>query len=113
MYTLLIVSDSLLPHIMSVRDPRLVWVKLRDLYQPKSMNRQLILKQQLYSLKMTHKTTIDEYLRTINTLTSELANIGVVIPDEELVDRVLTSLPSNWNVFKQMVYGRERIHVLS
>jgi hypothetical protein len=46
-------------------------------------------------------------------LTSELANIGVVIPDEELVDRVLTSLPSNLNVFKQMVYGRERIHVLS
>jgi hypothetical protein len=56
---------------------------------------------------MTDKTTIDEYLRTISTLTSQLVNIGVVVPDEKLVDRVLTSLPSSWNVFRQMVYGRE------
>jgi hypothetical protein len=54
-YIVQMVKDSLVPLIMMMSDPRVVWVKLRDLYKPKSMNRHLILKSQLYALKMTSK----------------------------------------------------------
>jgi hypothetical protein len=91
----MMVKDSFLPHIMHIHDPRLVWIRLRDLYESKSINRRLTLKQQLYSLRMSERTTIDEHLRNIGSLTTQLANIGIVIADDELVDLVLTSLLPN------------------
>ena len=100
--------DSLVPHIMNLADPRLVWIKLRDLFESKSMNRRMSLKSQLYSLKMSDKTTVEKHLRIVSALIAQLANIGTLVPDEELVDRVLISLPSSWNIFRQMICGRER-----
>jgi hypothetical protein len=41
-------------------------------------------------------------------LTGQPANIGIAIPDDELVDRVLTNLPASWNTLRQMISGRER-----
>jgi hypothetical protein len=96
------VHDSIAPHIMHISDPRLVWIKLRDLYESKSMNRRLSIKSQLYSLRMTEKMNIEDLLCTVSDLTGQLANIGVVVPDEELVDRVLTSLPTSWDVLCQL-----------
>jgi hypothetical protein len=102
------IRDSLVPHIMNLEDPRLVWIKLRDLFESKSMNRRMSIKSQLYNLKMTEKTTIEEHLRNVSSLIAQLANIGTIVADEELVDRVLTSLPSSWTIFRQMICGRER-----
>jgi hypothetical protein len=34
-----------------------------------------------------------EHLKDISSLTMQLANIGCIVPDDELVDRVLTSMP--------------------
>jgi hypothetical protein len=44
---------------------------------------------------------------SIGSIIAQLANIGVVIPDDEMVDHVLTSLPTSWDIFRQMVSGRE------
>jgi hypothetical protein len=71
------------------------------------MNRRLSIKSQLYSLRMSEKMSIEDLLQTVNDLTSQLTNIGVVVPDEELVDRVLTSLPSSWDVLRQLATQRE------
>jgi hypothetical protein len=56
------------------------------------MSIRLTLKSQLYSLKMTEKMSIDEHLRNISSLTGQLANTGVIVPDNELVDQALTSV---------------------
>lgn len=58
---------------------------------------------------MTKKPTVLEHLKDITTLMSQLANIGIVVLDEELVDCIVTSLPSNWNIFRQMVFGKEHL----
>jgi hypothetical protein len=47
------IRDSLVPHIMNLEDPRLVWIKLQDLFESKSMNRRMSIKSQLYNLKMS------------------------------------------------------------
>jgi hypothetical protein len=56
---------------------------------------------------MSEHTTIDEHLRNIGSLTTQLPNIGIVIVDDELVDLILTSLPPRWSVFRQTMTGRE------
>jgi hypothetical protein len=94
------VKDSIMSHIMNLDDPRQVWIKLCSLYQKCSMNRRLSLKSQLYSLKMIEKMSIEEHLHNVSSLTRQLANIGITISDEEIVDRVLTSLPSSWETFR-------------
>jgi hypothetical protein len=43
----------------------------------------------------------------VSSLIAQLANIGIIVLDEELVDRVLTNLPSNWTIFRQMICGKE------
>jgi hypothetical protein len=101
-------KDSIMPHIMNISDPRKIWIKLWNLYQSSSMNRRLSLKSQLYSLKMTEKMSIEEHLRHVSNFTRQLANIGIAIPDDELIDHVLTSLPASWDTLHQMISGRER-----
>jgi hypothetical protein len=56
---------------------------------------------------MSERTNINEHLRSIGSLTTQLANIGIVVADDELVDLVLTSLPPSWSVFRQTMTGKE------
>jgi hypothetical protein len=105
------VKDSLYSHIMHITDPRLIWIKLRDLYESKSMNKRLSLNSDLYTIKMTEKMFLEEHLMKVNNIVCQLANIGVAVLDEELVDRGLTSLPNSWDIFRQLVSTQE--HPLS
>jgi len=50
---------------------------------------------------------MEEHLRSINSIVNQLPNIGVLLPDEDLVDRVLMSLPSNWMFMQQLINARE------
>ena len=98
---------------MNLSHPRKMWIKLQDFYESKSINMRLTLNFQLYSLKMGENSTIKEHLRSVSDIKCQLANIGVQVLDEELVDRILTSLLSSWVVFRQMLASREHpfIHV--
>ena len=71
------------------------------------MNRRLSLKSKFYSIWMIEKASIEELLQSINSLITQLANIGIAIPDEELVDMVLTSLPPSWEIFRQMISNQD------
>jgi hypothetical protein len=71
------------------------------------MNRRLTLKSQLYSLSMTDKMSVEEHLRNVSTIVGQLVNLGIIVPDDELVDRVLTSLPTSWLIFRQMITNKE------
>ena len=62
---------------------------------------------------MIEKTIVDDHLRNINTITNQLANIGIVVPNEELLDRVFTSVPLNWSIFKQMASKKENPYSFS
>jgi hypothetical protein len=57
---------------------------------------------------MIEKISMEEHLCHVSTLTGQLANIGIAIPNDELVDRVLTSLPVSWDILGQMISSRER-----
>jgi hypothetical protein len=89
------VHNSIAPHIMHILDPKRVWIQLRHLYESKSMNKQLSINSQIYSLQMIDKMCIEGLVCIISDLIGQLANVGVIVQDEELFDRVLINLPSS------------------
>ena len=102
------VRDSVLPHIMSMRDPKQMWEKLATFYESKTLNRQMTLKTDLYNLRMSNKTSIENHLKSINMLVAQLGNINVVLPEEELVTRIIMSLLESWSLYCQFILARER-----
>lgn len=100
------VKDTIIPHLMSFSDPALVWTKLKNLYESTSSARRLMLKHKLYTLKFPENKSVEEYLKIIGTLVTQLGNLGTHLADEEIVDVVLTGLPSSWSIFRQMMTSR-------
>ncbi len=84
---------------MHMREPSQMWEKLRSLFESKSTNRRLALKNQLYNLRMSDKQSAEEHLRNFNAIVAQLANINTTLEDDELIDRLLMSLPNSWSNF--------------
>ena len=94
------VWDSILLHVIHLTDPTEIWTRLRTLYDVQSPSRRLALKKKLYSLRMLEGKSLDSHLQEINSLVTQLASLGVSVPDEDLVDKVLSSLPKSWSTLK-------------
>jgi len=56
---------------------------------------------------MIEKTTIKDHLRNISFLIGQLANIGIVVVNDELVDCVHTNLLPSWRTFRQLISNRK------
>lgn len=54
------------------------------------------------------KQILNPFQVTLVFLVSQLANIGIDILDEKLIDWILTSLSSNWDVFEQHISTKEK-----
>jgi hypothetical protein len=107
------VSDSIFFSIIHLTDPQAIWLRLRSMCDVRSSSRRLALKEQFYSLKLAEGKGITDHLQEINLLVTQLANLGIAIPDEDLVDLTLNSLPKSWSTFQQIKKGRERTPLFS
>lgn len=103
---ILSVKDTIIPHLMSFFDPTLVWNKLKNLYESSSSARRLMLNHKLYTIRFPENRSVEDYLKTLGMLITQLGNFGTHLEDEEIVDVVLTGLPPSWNVFRQMMMAR-------
>jgi hypothetical protein len=69
----------------------------------------LLLKQKLYNLCCKDSTSIVDHLQNIDVLIGQLASIGEVISDFDLIMIAFKSLLLAWKVFIQMVIGWENL----
>ena len=76
-----------------------LWTKLEKLYMNKSLTNRILLKRQLYSLRMKEGTSITYHLNTFNTLLVQLYSIEVKFDSEDKVVTLLCSLPESWDHF--------------
>jgi hypothetical protein len=67
------------------------------------------LKEQLYSLRLAEGKGIGEHLQSMNFIVTQLVGLRIDIPDEDLVDITLNSLPKSWSIFRQIQKGREHM----
>lgn len=78
------------------------------MYDVQSSSRRLSLKDKFYSLKLKEGKPIGDHLQEVNLIVTQLASLGISIPDEDLVDLTLNSLPRSWSTFRQIQKGRDR-----
>ena len=86
-------------NIVSEKTAAGLWTKLEKLYMKKSLTNRILLKRQLYSLRMKKGTTISDHLNTFNTLLGKLENIEVKFDSEDKAITLLCSFPESWDHF--------------
>ena len=89
--------------------PLLMWKALTDLFQRKSDQKKLVLKDKLRKIKMEKNDTIPVYLKKFFHCMYELGSVRVSVDDEELVSLALLGLPKSWHSYEDSVNGREKL----
>ena len=72
------------------------WQLLQDTYAKKSTTSRLLLREQFTQLRMREDEDIQQFNNRVSTLTDAMAAAGIKYDEEEIVSRVLLSLPSQF-----------------
>ena len=86
------VKDHIVSSLHGKASPFLMWKALTDLFQSKSDQRNLELKDKLRNIKMEKGDSMPKYLTKFIQCRDELGSVGVTVDDEELVSLALLGL---------------------
>eukprot|EP00253_Pinus_taeda_P025687 PITA_25687 len=86
-----------------------MWKALTDLFQRKSDQRKLVLKDKLRNIKCEKGDSMPKYLTKFTQCRDELGSMGVTVDDEDLVRLALLGLPKSWHSYQDSVNGREKL----
>ena len=103
------IKDHLIPHISELQTARQMYEALSRLYKSKDINRNLTLRNQLRNMKMENSESVTSYLMRVAQIRDQLAAIGDVIGDKELVTTTLNGFPTFWIPFVQGVCARSKL----
>jgi 2-phosphoglycerate kinase len=103
------VKDHLIPHFAEKKTTKEMWDALKNLYRAKNENQKMALKDKQHDTKMGKGESVVSYLTRVVQVKDELAVVGEVISDSELVRIALKGFTKEWEVFVKCVVGREHI----
>ena len=103
------VKDHIVSSLHGKASPFLMWKALTDLFQSKSDQRKLALKDKLRKIKMEKGDSIPKYLTRFVQCRDELGSVGVTVDEEDLVSLALLGLPKSWHSYEDSVNGREKL----
>jgi hypothetical protein len=103
------VKDHLIPHISELQTTRQMYEALSRLYESKDISHNLTLRSQLRNMKMDNSEFVTSYLMRVSQIRDQLAAIGDVISDKELVTTTLNGFPTFWIPFVQGVCARSKL----
>eukprot|EP00253_Pinus_taeda_P013570 PITA_13570 len=103
------VKDHIVSSLHGKATPYLMWKPLTELFQSKSDQRKLAVKDKLRKIKCEKGDNIPKYLTKFTQCRDELGSVGVTIDDEDLVSLDLLGLPKSWHSYQDSVNGREKL----
>jgi hypothetical protein len=103
------VRDEVIPNIVNEVSPVDCWRKLTALYENRSTSRKILLKNKLSSLRMAEDGQVAQFLQQVQEVINQLASIGEVVSDTDLVTMVLNSLPESWDGLASSLVYRAQI----
>ena len=103
------VKAHVIPHILSKTCAFQMWDALTGLFQSSNENRKMVLREKLKSIKMAKGEVVVSYLTRISQVRDELAAIGEVVPDAELVRTTLNGVSKPWAMFEEDLVARENL----
>ena len=78
--------DPLLLYLLGdPEDPKAVWKKLEEQFQPKTWSNKLQLRRKLYALKLKEGGSVNENIKTMSEIFKGLAVIGDAVSEEDRV----------------------------
>jgi len=71
----LFIKHEILPHIVDIIDPTIMWKTIKSLFEQKSNGQHLVLKTKLTNLWSEEGASIVDYFKQLKYLTNQLVNI--------------------------------------
>lgn len=100
------VKDHVVPHIAEKETTYEMWEALKKLYQHTSVQRIMLLENQLRSYQMKKGEPIDTFLGGLNEIRDQLTTIEAMSNQELMVRTTLNAVSEDWEVFVQSILGR-------
>lgn len=93
------VKDHIIPHLIGKNKAKEMWTTIIGLYQGSSMARKLVLKDKLKSIKMSKSNSVVSYFSKFSNVKEELAGVGEIVSDRDLVNFALLDFTKSWQAF--------------
>nr|KYP36341.1 Retrovirus-related Pol polyprotein from transposon TNT 1-94 [Cajanus cajan]KYP52429.1 Retrovirus-related Pol polyprotein from transposon TNT 1-94 [Cajanus cajan] len=87
--------------VLKETSPRKLWNLLEGKFASTTLTNRLMMKMDLYSLKMEDEGNVFDHINKFNELVSRLMNAGETIKDEEQALLILASLPKSYKSLVQ------------
>ena len=92
------------------KDSKGIMVEVVHLYMRKNMCNKLMLKKQLYSLRMQEGGNVVDHIQQFDQMWNELLNVGVKFEEEDKSLLLLCSLPPSFDALvTTLLYGKETL----
>ncbi len=78
---------------------------LHDMFE-NNTTRNILLKNKLNSLHLEEDGSTSDYLDKIQGVLNQLAGIGVIMTNSELITQILSTLPNSWEVLASSLMYR-------
>ena len=103
------VQDHLVSSLHGKASPFLMWKYLTSLFQSRSDQRKLVLKDKLRKIKMEKGDSIPKYLTKFFQCRGELGSVGFTVDEEDFVSLALLVLLKSWHSYEDSVNGWEKL----
>ncbi|VFQ61770.1 unnamed protein product [Cuscuta campestris] len=108
----LALSPQIKVTVLKETSPKKLWETLESKFASKTLTNWLMMRMDLYSLKMEEGGSIIDHINKFNEQVSRLLNAGETIKDEEQGLLLLASLPKFFKPFVQsMIAGRTTLRL--
>ena len=98
-----------MPHSSELQTKMKMYEALNKLYERKDISQNLSLRNQLRNMKMENSESVTSYLMRVSQIRDQLAAIGDVISDKQLVTTTLNGFPIFWIPLVQGVCARSKL----
>jgi hypothetical protein len=103
------VKDHLIPHLAEKKTAKEMWDALKNLFEIKNENLNMVLKAKLHDTKMGKEESVSSYLTWAAQVKDEPTVVGEVIMDSKLVRIALNGFTKECEVFVKCVVGHEHL----
>jgi hypothetical protein len=94
---------EVIPHIFHLDSPNEVWNALKELGESTGNASRFLLKNKFYKMSMQETSSMAYFLFTIKDLLGQIAGVGDVMRDEDVILIVLNALLDSYEIFVQSV----------
>jgi len=100
------VKDHVVPHIAMKETKVEMWEALKNLYQHTSVQKRMLLENQMRPYQMKKCQSLDTFLKGLNEIRDQLTAIGTTPNQELMVRTALNDVSEYWEVSVQIIQGR-------